>query len=73
VLEALGVRYMTSQVCVPIFAHYVKTPDDFIDFVHCIAEACAADIATMPAFQTILHSLYQNDDELVTEASIMAW
>jgi len=56
----------------PLFSTYVKEIDA-VDFVNAIEDACFLNDNAMSSFQTVVHALYEDETELITEESVLKW
>merc|ERR1711918_273620 len=56
----------------PLFVTYVKEIAP-VEFVIAIEDACFLNDNAMASFQTVVHALYEDDNELITEESMLAW
>eukprot|EP00041_Stephanoeca_diplocostata_P024277 m.609939 g.609939 ORF g.609939 m.609939 type:complete len:763 (+) comp22493_c0_seq2:199-2487(+) len=55
----------------PIFKKYIIAPPDKLKFIFAIEEACIKCTYTMPAFQTVIHALYEAD--ALPEQTVLGW
>lgn len=52
---------------------YIKTHADQLAAVGHLEDAVTAFPHALPAFQTLLHTLYDVDPEVIGEAAVLAW
>lgn len=59
--------------CVPVFSQYVKAANDRADFVWAIHDACLSHEMSKAGFTSVLHALFNDDDELVSQEAAEEW
>eukprot|EP00729_Bicosta_minor_P004260 gene4260-8441_t len=59
--------------CIPVFSQYVKTANDRNDFVWAIHDACFSQEKSKAGFTSVLHALFNDDDELISQEAVEEW
>jgi len=71
--EQVGHLKKIFLMIISIFAKYVTSPKDQASFLSALEDGCIAHPHAFASFQTLVHVMYEHEDEIISEEVILKW